>query len=127
MHHILEAIKSSHNIVLSTHTQPDGDGLGCQFAFYWALKRMGKRPRIVNTDRLPRKYLFLDPTAVLETPQTLRSSLEGTDLVLIFDTNDPDPKIVQDGKRTWEMFNFYHNPIVATIALIPLSPITAKL
>lgn len=90
MQQVIKAIQESQNIVLSTHTQPDGDGLGCQFAFYWALKKLGKRVRIVNTDRLPRKYLFLDANSVLETPHTMRSSLEGTDLVLIFDTNDPE-------------------------------------
>ena len=34
------------------------------------------------------------------------------------DTKDPDPKIVEDGKRTWEMHKFYHNPVVATVALL---------
>jgi len=34
------------------------------------------------------------------------------------DTQDPDPKIVEDGKRTWEMHKFYHNPVVATVALL---------
>ncbi|MBK9295162.1 MAG: DHH family phosphoesterase [Oligoflexia bacterium] len=90
MKHVVDLIKTSQNIVLSTHTQPDGDGLGCQFSFYWALKKIGKRVRIVNPDRLPRKYLFLDENGILETPNTLRSSLEGVDLVLIFDTNDPE-------------------------------------
>jgi gliding motility-associated protein GldM len=36
----------------------------------------------------------------------------------LFNTKDPDPKQVEDGKRTWEMFNFYHNPVVATVALM---------
>lgn len=36
----------------------------------------------------------------------------------LFNTKDPDPKVVEDGKRTWEMFNFYHNPVVATVALL---------
>jgi gliding motility-associated protein GldM len=34
------------------------------------------------------------------------------------DTKDPEPKYVEDGKRTWEMYKFYHNPIVATVALL---------
>ena len=34
------------------------------------------------------------------------------------DTKDPDPKIVEDGKRTWEMHKFYHNPVVASVALL---------
>ena len=36
----------------------------------------------------------------------------------LFNTADPDPKMVEDGKRTWEMANFYHNPVVATVALL---------
>jgi len=36
----------------------------------------------------------------------------------MFNTKDPDPKSAEDGKKTWEMSNFYHNPIVATVALI---------
>jgi len=36
-------------------------------------------------------------------------------------TKDPDPKSEayrSEGKRTWEMYNFYHNPVVATVALL---------
>ena len=32
--------------------------------------------------------------------------------------NTSDPKKVEDGKRTWEMMSFYHNPVVATVALL---------
>jgi len=34
------------------------------------------------------------------------------------DTKDPESKYVEDGKRTWEMYKFYHNPVVATVALL---------
>ncbi len=34
----------------------------------------------------------------------------------LFNTNDP-PK-TEDGKKSWEMANFYHNPVVATVALL---------
>lgn len=32
--------------------------------------------------------------------------------------NTSDPVKAEDGKRTWEMNSFYHNPIVATVALL---------
>jgi len=32
--------------------------------------------------------------------------------------NTADPKKAEDGKRTWEMMSFYHNPVVATVALL---------
>ncbi len=34
----------------------------------------------------------------------------------LLNTSDPDK--VEDGKRTWEMMSFYHNPVVATVALL---------
>ena len=42
-------------------------------------------------------------------------------LDVLLSTKDPDPKSEayrSEGKRTWEMYNFYHNPVVATIALL---------
>ena len=36
----------------------------------------------------------------------------------LFNTKDPDPKDIEDGKRTWEMASFYHNPVVASVALL---------
>jgi gliding motility-associated protein GldM len=32
--------------------------------------------------------------------------------------NTADPAKAEDGKRTWEMMSFYHNPVVATVALL---------
>lgn len=40
----------------------------------------------------------------------------------LFNTADPTPEtnkeMYNEGKRTWEMLNFYHTPVVATIALL---------
>jgi gliding motility-associated protein GldM len=39
----------------------------------------------------------------------------------LLNTSDPDPnssEYKEDGKRTWEMSKFYHNPVVASVALL---------
>ncbi|MCC6383619.1 MAG: gliding motility protein GldM, partial [Bacteroidia bacterium] len=39
----------------------------------------------------------------------------------LLNTKDPNPTspiVVRDNKRTWEMANFYHNPVVACVALL---------
>ena len=41
-----------------------------------------------------------------------------TRLENLLDTKDPAPEQVEDQKRTWEMVKFYHNPVVATVALL---------
>lgn len=99
MHPLVDIIQKSQNIALCTHTQPDGDGLGCQFALYWALKKVGKNVRIINNEALPRKYQFLDQHSILETPEHLKLPLKNLDLVLIFDTNDPELIL-----GLWEVF-----------------------
>lgn len=85
---LAQLIKEAKSIVLSTHTQPDGDGLGCQVALYWALKKIKKNVRILNVDETPKKYDFLDSNKVIETHNNIRTPLSETDLALIFDTND---------------------------------------
>ncbi len=36
----------------------------------------------------------------------------------LLNTKDPDPKRVIEGRKTWEMATFYHNPVVASVALL---------
>jgi len=52
-------LREKDDILLTTHVNPDGDGLGAQSALYLALKSMGKRVRVVNHDPLPRSYTWL--------------------------------------------------------------------
>jgi phosphoesterase RecJ-like protein len=90
MHPFFAALEKAQSVVLSTHTQPDGDGLGSQVALFWALKKTGKKVRILNVDDTPKKYDFLDPHGNIETFNKLRTPLAQADLGLIFDTNDPE-------------------------------------
>jgi len=36
----------------------------------------------------------------------------------LLNTKDPDPKKIVEGRKTWEMATFYHNPVVASVALL---------
>ena len=54
-------IGDAKRILISTHVQPDGDGLGAEVALYHYLKRARKSVRIYNPDLLPKRYQFLDP------------------------------------------------------------------
>jgi len=56
---IVRLIRSQKTFVLTTHVNPDGDGLGAQSALYMALRRLGKRVYVVNRDPLPSRYIFL--------------------------------------------------------------------
>lgn len=55
---------------------------------------------------------------VLKSMSPADQKLFGPRLDQMLNTKDPDPKMVVDNKATWEMATFYHNPVVATIALL---------
>ncbi len=56
---VVRLIRSKKTFVLTTHVNPDGDGLGAQSALYVALKRMGRKVFVVNHDALPPRYTYL--------------------------------------------------------------------
>lgn len=55
----IEVINKHNSFLITSHTSPDGDGIGSQFALHALLKGMGKHPIIVNDDPLPELYNFL--------------------------------------------------------------------
>jgi bifunctional oligoribonuclease and PAP phosphatase NrnA len=50
---ILDAIRQRDRFVVSSHARPDGDSIGSQLAFAYALRALGKDVTIVNRDPAP--------------------------------------------------------------------------
>ena len=84
----VKSIQDSHRILLTTHRQCDGDGLGSELAMFHALKKIGKDVRILNVDATPKKYDYLSPEKYIQCFDDVHDSIENVDLALIFDTND---------------------------------------
>jgi phosphoesterase RecJ-like protein len=84
------ALQKAQRILLSTHENPDGDGIGSQLAFCEHLKSIGKECRILNCSELPSIYEFLDKQSWIELYDHERdvSWLSGCDLALVFDLGD---------------------------------------
>ena len=85
---VVQLIKDSQKILLTTHRQCDGDGLGAELATYHALKKIGKDVRVLNVDATPKKYNFLSPKEYIQYFDGEHEAISQTDLALIFDTND---------------------------------------
>src|SRR4051812_22548430 len=85
---LVRRIKAAQSLILSTHKQCDGDGLGAMLALYHGLRKTGKKVRVVLVDACPRKYHFLEPEKHLEVFEGKHEPIGATDLGLIFDTND---------------------------------------
>lgn len=84
-----QLITDAKRILISTHVQPDGDGLGAEVALYHYLKRSRKSVRIYNPDHLPKRYKFLDPKGEILLGPGEVELWDQCDLWIIVDTNDP--------------------------------------
>lgn len=60
MKEVVAALKNDDDFLLSTHVNPDGDGIGSVLAMSWALKKLGKRHVMVIDDNVPEAFSYLD-------------------------------------------------------------------
>ena len=85
-----QTISGAERILLSTHENPDGDGLGSAAAVYHYLNSQGKNCKIINISDLPLEYEFLNQNKMIETYNSLNHTdwISSADLALIFDVGD---------------------------------------
>ncbi len=111
----IEHIKKAQTILLTTHRQCDGDGLGSELAMYHGLKKIGKKVRILNVDATPKKYDFLSPDQHIQYFDGHFDPIEKSDLALIFDTNDRrliEPLYEQLEEKCQKIIFVDHHPIL---------------
>src|SRR6185312_8451599 len=111
---IVDRIRNASTIILSTHRQCDGDGLGAELGLYHALKAAGKNVRVINVDSTPRKYRFLNPDTHIQYFES-NQKFESADLALVFDTNDErliEPLFSELKKKAKLIAFVDHHPIL---------------
>lgn len=77
--------------VITTHVNPDGDGLGAGMALGLALAQCGKRVRFINTSETPHNYLFLNNDVLaFERYEHSHHAVEiaKADTIIVIDMND---------------------------------------
>ena len=87
MQQLLELLRKSHHITVTTHRDCDGDGVGAMLAFYHALIATGSQVRLLSVDAIPAKYDFLPGYDKIQVFTPDQTPPEG-DLLIAFDTND---------------------------------------
>lgn len=82
----------ANRIVLTTHVQPDGDGIGSEVALARFLRGRGKEVTILNPHRTPRRFRFLepDPPIVPFEPEVAEAALTSADLLAVLDISVPE-------------------------------------
>jgi phosphoesterase RecJ-like protein len=84
---IRREIGLARRILLTTHQNPDGDGIGSEIALAAYLRSMGKTPLILNPDPVPDRYRFLDPHGEVGTFEEKGGSalVRSCDLIFMLD------------------------------------------
>lgn len=85
---IEKIVRQSKTFVLTTHVNPDGDGLGSEVGLATFLKKqMGKRVRIINTSVTPKQYQFLNGDGEIETYDAKRHDafIKKADVIFVLD------------------------------------------
>ncbi|MBI4403943.1 MAG: DHH family phosphoesterase [Deltaproteobacteria bacterium] len=84
---IAKIIRKNSSFLITTHAQPDGDGLGAQMALHFYLKKIGKQSLVINSDPTPPKFQLVDPRHEIQA-YTPNMKLTPVDVVVVMDTHD---------------------------------------
>ncbi|MCH7762132.1 MAG: bifunctional oligoribonuclease/PAP phosphatase NrnA [Candidatus Marinimicrobia bacterium] len=83
-------IGESKRILLTSHENPDGDGLGSASAMYYHLREEGIDCKIINCSDFPEEFDFLNTEEIFELYHSDKHDewLRTCDLAIIFDVGD---------------------------------------
>lgn len=111
----LDMIKKANRIVITTHVQPDADGIGSEISLCLALKQIGKEVYCVHNKPLLERYSYLDREGVIQGFDQYYENYgdEAIDLFIVADTNtltrigEGPRKLIQNSK---ELLFIDHHP-----------------
>ena len=89
---VQQIIIELNNFLLTTHVNPDGDGLGSELALTYFLRKLGKSATILNHSKTPNHYLWLDSAGDIKNfvPERDQKLILDAEAILILDTNQPE-------------------------------------
>ena len=87
---LYEKLSDMNRIVLSTHENPDGDGLGCAYAMHHIAKKMNIESKIITATKFSKQYNFLNQDNCFELYDydIHYNWIKEADAAFIFDVGD---------------------------------------
>lgn len=105
---IKKVINQNHIFLITTHINPDGDGIGSASALIELLKMMGKQVRFVCDSPIPPKFQFLDFHSLHERYHN-DNDYTGTEVLIVVDTHKVE--------RIGRLSSLMYDPNVTTICI----------
>jgi len=86
---LLEVLRRSERVVLTSHVRPDCDALGSELGMAGILEALGKHVRIVNAQATPANLKWIDPRGKIESlaEKVRPADLADRDLFIVLDTS----------------------------------------
>ncbi|MBF8248047.1 MAG: Bifunctional oligoribonuclease/PAP phosphatase NrnA [Bacteroidetes bacterium] len=86
------AVENNKSFLITTHVNPDGDGIGSELALTSYLRTKGKKVWIVNHSSTPPNYAFLDSKQeIIQFDSRKHESIvKEAAVVIVLDANHPD-------------------------------------
>jgi phosphoesterase RecJ-like protein len=80
-----DALEKGGKFILSTHVNPDADGVGASAALCWLLRRLGRKAHIVNVEKLPDRFAFIED--IFPAARSLTPELADADTWVVLDAS----------------------------------------
>ena len=86
-HDVAAVLAPGRRVVLTTHVNADGDGVGSEVALWHLLRARGLDPVIANPTPIPDRFDFLLPPGADRSDRAVRE-IESADVVVVLDISD---------------------------------------
>ncbi len=111
-----EIIEKNNKFIITTHINPDGDGIGSELGIFHILKKLGKKSLIINDSPTPEFYKFLDPKNELikQYEKKYREKLLEADVFFLIDISNFErlgriSKIVKNSSAVKVVIDHHHS------------------
>jgi bifunctional oligoribonuclease and PAP phosphatase NrnA len=84
---VVALLTPGRRVVLTTHVNADGDGVGSEVALWYLLSAHGLKAVIANPTPVPERFHFLLPNGADHSERALRE-IEAADVVVVLDISD---------------------------------------
>ena len=111
-------VEKSNQIVITTHTGPDADGIGSQVALCLVLRSLGKNAICINENHLLERYEYLDSEKVISSFKHYRQT-GPIDLFIVVDTNNASrigPRMNDLLQKSKNVLFIDHHPCPSALA-----------
>jgi phosphoesterase RecJ-like protein len=103
---IVDAIRTRHRFVISSHARPDGDSIGSQLAMAFALEAMGKQVTIVNKDLAAAPIVAFPGVAGIDIAGSVSGDFDAAIIMECGDLSRPGV----EGLERYFVINIDHHP-----------------